>query len=190
VRGGSGWEQFQRRKAGGWTGSGQVARGEGGEAMGRGDLGGVAWSWEFRRGSVAAARCREEEEEGKAAGESVLVGFIEGLSCRREGKRERQSRAKPRKASGAGVPSGVWQSLGSDSPTWPGEGRTAEAARRWEEGWGDAWKGGAERQGLGKRPAAGGHARAAAEEIGDLRKTMEDLGAKSRKARDPTVMYR
>jgi hypothetical protein len=55
VRGGSGWEQFQRRKAGGWTGSGRVARGEGGEAVGRGDLGG------------AAARCREEEEEGKSS---------------------------------------------------------------------------------------------------------------------------
>jgi hypothetical protein len=42
VRGGLGWEQFWRRKAGGWTGSGWGAREEGGEAVDRGDSGGMA----------------------------------------------------------------------------------------------------------------------------------------------------
>jgi hypothetical protein len=41
VRGGSGWGRFRRRRAGGWTGSGQGASGGGGEAVGRGDLDGV-----------------------------------------------------------------------------------------------------------------------------------------------------
>jgi hypothetical protein len=52
-------------------------------------------------------------------------------------------------------------------------------------------RGGAGLQELGNQPAAAGHARAAEiEELGDSRKTMEDLGAKSRKDRDPTVMSR
>jgi hypothetical protein len=44
----------------------------------------------------------------------------------------------------------------------------------------------------GAREAAGGggsRARAEAEELGDSRKTMEDLSAKSKKSRDPTVMH-
>jgi hypothetical protein len=50
-------------------------------------------------------------------------------------------------------------------------------------------RGGAGLQELGNRPAVAGHARAAeTEELGDSRKTIEDLGAKSRKARDPTVI--
>jgi hypothetical protein len=44
VRGGTGLEKFWRRKAGGWTGSGRGAMEEGGEAMGHGDLGGLARS--------------------------------------------------------------------------------------------------------------------------------------------------
>jgi hypothetical protein len=67
--------------------------------------------------------------------------FIGGHSAVEEREREGQSRAKPRTAGGAGVLDGVvWQPLGIDCPTWPGEGRTAEAAWRWEEGWGDAWR--------------------------------------------------
>jgi hypothetical protein len=50
-------------------------------------------------------------------------------------------------------------------------------------------RGSAGLQELGNWMAATGHARAAeTEELGDSRKTMEDLGAKSRKARHPTVM--
>jgi hypothetical protein len=60
---------------------------------------------------------------------------------------------------------------------------------RWEECWGDAWKGDAELQELGKRPAAAGHTRAEAKELGDSRKTMETLSAKSEKSRVPTVMH-
>jgi hypothetical protein len=41
VRGGSGWAQSRRRRAGGWTGLGQGASGGGGEVVGQGDLGGV-----------------------------------------------------------------------------------------------------------------------------------------------------
>jgi hypothetical protein len=44
---------------------------------------------------------------------------------------------------------------------------------------------------LEKRPAMAGHARAAeAGEIRDSRKMMEDPNAKSKKARDPTVMHK
>jgi hypothetical protein len=39
-----GWGRFRRRSAGSWTESGRGARGEGGEAVGRGDLGRVARS--------------------------------------------------------------------------------------------------------------------------------------------------
>jgi hypothetical protein len=39
VRDSMGWGRFRRRKAGGWTGSGREARGEGGEAVGHGDSG-------------------------------------------------------------------------------------------------------------------------------------------------------
>jgi hypothetical protein len=48
-----------------------------------------------------------------------------------------------RRRAASAVPSDAWQLLGSDGPTWHGEGRTAEVARRWEEGWGDASMGGA-----------------------------------------------
>jgi hypothetical protein len=49
-------------------------------------------------------------------------------------------------------------------------------------------KGGADLQGLGRRPAA--EITRAAESRGDwgLRKTMEDLGAISQKCRDPTII--
>jgi hypothetical protein len=65
-----------------------------------------------------------------------------------------------------------------------GGGRSGGATR-------GRWKGGAGLQRLGKRPAAAGHARASeAGEVGCSGKTMEDLGAKSRKARDPTVKHK
>jgi hypothetical protein len=50
-------------------------------------------------------------------------------------------------------------------------------------------KGGADLQGLGRRPAA--EITRAAESRGDrgLRKTKEDLGAISQKCRDPTVIF-
>jgi hypothetical protein len=52
-------------------------------------------------------------------------------------------------------------------------------------------RGGAGLQELRNRPAPAGHARAAeTEELGDSRKMMEDIGAKSKKAKDPTVMSR
>jgi hypothetical protein len=52
-------------------------------------------------------------------------------------------------------------------------------------------QGGAELQVLGGGGASGGgHARGrGTEELRDLRKTMEDLGAKSKKAKDPTVKH-
>jgi hypothetical protein len=96
---------------------------------------------EFRRRSAAAARCREEEEEGTYEGMGLGLIFIGGHGAVEEREREGQSRAEPRMAGGTGVLDGVaWQPLGIDCPTWPGEGRTAEAAWRWEEGWGNAWR--------------------------------------------------
>jgi hypothetical protein len=68
--------------------------------------------------------------------------------------------ARHRAAGGTGVLDGVaWQPVGIGCPTWNGEGRTADAAWRWEEGWGNVWKGGAELQaahlaGQGRRHAA------------------------------------
>jgi hypothetical protein len=112
-------------------------------------------------------------------------------ACRREEERGGQSRAEPRTAGGAGVPSGAWQPLGSGGPTWQGERRTAEAARTVGGGVGRRVEG--RRRAVGAREAAGGggsRAHAEAEELGDSRKTMEDLSAISQKSRDPTVMYR
>jgi hypothetical protein len=98
--------------------------------------------------------------------------------------------ARHRAAGGTGVLDGVaWQPLGIGCPTWNGEGRTADAAWRWEEGWGDAWKGGAELQGGAPgRVGAAACSRGEAEGIG----TGEDEGdpvVKSRKLRDLTVMH-
>jgi hypothetical protein len=48
------------------------------------------------------------------------------------------------------------------------------------------------RRASGAREAAGGgesHVRAEVEELGDSRKMMEDLSAKSEKSRDPTIMH-
>jgi hypothetical protein len=55
--------------------------------------------------------------------------------------RESGHAARHRAAGGAGVLDGVaWRPLRIGCSTWNGEGRTAEAAWRWEKGWGDAWK--------------------------------------------------
>jgi hypothetical protein len=96
-----------------------------------------------------------------------------------------------RRRAAPAVPSDAWQLLGSGGPTWQGDGRTAEAARAVGGGIGRRVEG--RRRAAGAWEAAGGGGsctHAEAEEIGDSRKMMEDLGAKSRKARDPTVMNR
>jgi hypothetical protein len=82
-------------------------------------------------------------------------------------------------------PSGAWQPLGTGGPTWLSGARPAGAARAVEGGVGrrvEQDKGGADLQVLG------GGRRQRAEEFGDSRKMMEDLGAISQKCRDPTVM--
>jgi hypothetical protein len=82
---------------------------------------------------MAAARCREEEEEAKRPGKGVRSDFIAARCFREERERERErerSRAKPRTAGGADVLDGAaWQLLGIGGPTWNGEGRTAEMAQ-------------------------------------------------------------
>jgi hypothetical protein len=58
VRGGSGWRQFRRGRAGGRTRSGRGAREGGGKAVRRGDLDGVKRSQRIpARNTAAAARC-------------------------------------------------------------------------------------------------------------------------------------
>jgi hypothetical protein len=104
--------------------------------------------------------------------------------------RESSRAARYRSGGGAGVLDVVaWQSLGIVCPMWNCEGRSAEAAWRWEEGWGDAWKGGAELQGGAPgRAGVAACSRGEAEEIG----TGEDEGdpvVKSRKFRDLTVIH-
>jgi hypothetical protein len=96
-----------------------------------------------------------------------------------------------RRQAAPAVPSDAWQLLGFGGPTWQGEGRTAEAARAVGGGVGRRVDGRC--KATGAQEAAGGgrsRARAEAEELGDSRKTMEDLSAISRKSRDPTIMYR
>jgi hypothetical protein len=97
--------------------------------------------------SAAVARCWWSQ--GRRTGEQqkggARFGFIGTQDSVRVKERESSRAARHRSAGSAGVLDGVaWQSLGIVCPTWNGEGRTAEAAWRWEEGWGDAWKGGVE----------------------------------------------
>jgi hypothetical protein len=76
-----------------------------------------------------------ERKGDQARGGGVRVGFIAAHCFGEERERERgQSRAEPRKTGGAAVLDGAaWQLLGIVCPTWNGEGRTAQAAWRWEE---------------------------------------------------------
>jgi hypothetical protein len=132
-------------------------------------------------------RSKGEQQKGRAR-----FGFI-GTQDSVEVKRRESSRvARLRSAGGAGVSSGhAWRPFGLSGATWQGEGRTAEAARAVGGGWGDAWTGGAALQKLGKRPAAAvTRARRGTEEIGDPRKTMEDLNANSEKSKDLSIKHR
>jgi hypothetical protein len=62
VRGGSGWAQFRRRRAEGWTGSSRGARG-GGEGVVCGwNLSGVKWLLRIPARSTSGLRWRKEEE--------------------------------------------------------------------------------------------------------------------------------
>jgi hypothetical protein len=131
VRGGSGWEQFRRRKAGGWIGSGQRAREEGGEAVGRGNLGGVA---RLRRNPArrsGGGSVSRGERKGKAAGErGGSIGFCSSARFVEEKERERDHAARHRAAGGAGVPDGAaWRPLESVYPTWKSEGRPSRVMR-------------------------------------------------------------
>jgi hypothetical protein len=101
------------------------------------------------------------------------------------------------KGSGSGqraapaCPSGAWQPVGTGGPTWLSGGQPPGAARE-VEGWVgrrvEQDKGGADLQVLGGSRQQRSRAQQRTEEIGDSRKTMEDLGAISKKCRDPTVM--
>jgi hypothetical protein len=138
-------------------------------------------------GEHCVARRKKREASG---GKGVRVGFYRrARPCRGEGERE-QSWAEPRTTGGAGVLCGAWQPLGNVGPTWRRGERPAGAARavggvgrRVEQD-----KGGADLQVLGGGRRQRSCAQQRAEEIGDSRKTMEDLGAISQKCRDPTVM--
>jgi hypothetical protein len=80
----------------------------------------------------------EEREQQKGGARFGFIGTQDSVEVK---GRESSRAARHRAAGGAGVLDGVaWQPLGIDCPTWNGEGRTVEAAWRWEEGWGDAWK--------------------------------------------------
>jgi hypothetical protein len=76
---------------------------------------------------------------GKRKGEQqkggARFGFIGTQDSVEVKGRESSRTARHGSAGGTGVLDGVaWQPLGIDCPTWNGEGRTAEAAWRWEEG--------------------------------------------------------
>jgi hypothetical protein len=96
MRGGSGWAQFRRRGDQGWIGSGRVARGGGGEAVGRGNLGGVERSWRIpvsnvRRQLGVVRRKKRQSRRGKGR----PVGFYSSaLLQRREGEGEVTGRAQ------------------------------------------------------------------------------------------------
>jgi hypothetical protein len=132
---------------------------------------------------------RKKRKQAREGG--VRVGFKGDSTTQLMGERG-WSRAELKTAGGAGVSSGhAWRLFGLGGATWQGEGRTAEAARVVGGGWGDVWTGGAALQKLGKWPAAAvTRALRGTEEIGDPRKTMEDLNAKSEKGWDPSVKHR
>jgi hypothetical protein len=100
---------------------------------------------------LGVARRKKRE----ASGEGVRVGFYRRARPVEERQREGgRSWAEPRTASGAGVPSGAWQPLGSGGPTWQGVGRTTEAAQAVGGGVGRRVEG--RRRAAGAREAAGG----------------------------------
>jgi hypothetical protein len=77
MRGGSGWRQFRRRRGQGWTGSARGVRGGGEEAIGRGNLGGVARLRRIPARRSGGGSVSREERKGKAAGErGVRSGFV------------------------------------------------------------------------------------------------------------------
>jgi hypothetical protein len=70
-------EQFWQREAGGWIGSGRGARGEGGEAVGRGNLGGVARLRRIPARRSGGSSVSRGGRRGKAAGKrGVRSGFV------------------------------------------------------------------------------------------------------------------
>jgi hypothetical protein len=124
---------------------------------------------------------------GNRRGEGVWIGFIAAHCFVAKRERRGGHGIGLKTTGGAGGALGCMAAALLQRP---------DVARRREDSGGGAAVGGRvgrrveERQKLGKRPAAAGHARAEAEEIGDPRKTMEDLNAISEKSRDPSVMYK
>jgi hypothetical protein len=87
--------------------------------------------------SAAAARCwwLRGRRKGEQQKEGARFGFIGTQDSVGVKGRESSRAARHRSAGGAGGLDGVvWQPLGIVCQTWNGEGRTAEAARRWEKG--------------------------------------------------------
>jgi hypothetical protein len=175
----------------GVPGAGPDQVGELGEKVGKRRAVGIWVGWrgrgDFRRGNVVAGSVSRGGRRGEQArGRGLGPFYSSALLRRREGEENwSQDRAAP------AVPSDAWQLLGSGGPTWQGEGRTAEAAQAVAGGVGRRVEGRC--RAAGAREAAGGgwsRVRAEAEELGDSRKTMEDLSAISQKSRDPTIMYR
>jgi hypothetical protein len=66
---------------------------------------------------VAAARCREEEEQAKQPGRGGSIRFCSSATVgRREGKGGGDHAARHRAAGGAGVPDGAaWRPLGASA---------------------------------------------------------------------------
>jgi hypothetical protein len=143
----------------------------------------------WRRLGVARRKKRKSSRR-----KGVRVGFYRrARPCRREGEREAvtgqaQDGGRRRRALGCVAAARLRRpdvaARGTASRGSTGDERSGGATR-------GRGRGGADLQRLGNRPAAAGHARAVeAKELGESRKTMEDLGAKSKKARDPTVKHK
>jgi hypothetical protein len=120
---------------------------------------------------VAAARCREEEEGEKQREKRVRVGFYRRAQPEKRGRA--QDGGRRRRALGCVAAARL---------------RRPDVARRGEDSGGGAAVGGV--VGRHVEGGSGSRGRTEAEELGDSRKTMEDLSAISQKSRDPTVMYR
>jgi hypothetical protein len=139
--------------------------GELGEKVGKRWAVGIWAGWrdqgEFWRGNVAAGSVSRGGRRGQQArGRGLGRFYSSALLHRREGEEKwswdraqdgRRRRRFPRMR-------------GSCSASAARRGKARGGQRRqhgrWEEGWGDAWMGGAKLQELRKRPAVAGHARA------------------------------
>jgi hypothetical protein len=131
VSSGTGSCRFRPREVGGSTRAGQKAGGEGEEASGRWDLGGVERLWRISAGGTVVGLVVARKKKGRnSKKEGLGSGFIGEHHTVEERERESRCGARLRLMSGAVVHLGhAWRPLSTGGPAWQGEREPAEAAR-------------------------------------------------------------